>query len=86
MVLHLRDYAEMALAQSDYERALVVAGTVQAMEDESGIGMVGTSENRVEGLDQAREALGEDRAQELFDQGRDMSRARAIHYARSKPV
>lgn len=83
VVLHLRDYAEMAIAQHDYERALVLAGTVQALEDESGIGMVGTSENRVEGLDQAREALGEDRAQELFNEGREMSRTRAIHYALS---
>lgn len=83
VVLHLRDYAEMAIAQHDYERALVLAGTVQALEDESGIGMVGTSENRVEGLGRARDALGYDRAQELFNEGLEMSRARAIRYARS---
>lgn len=83
VVLHLRDYAEMAIAQRDYERALVLAGTVQALEDESGIGMVGTSENRVEGLDRARHALGHDRAEELFKEGLEMSRSRAIHYALS---
>lgn len=83
VAFHLRDYAEMAVAQQDYERALVLAGTVQAMEDESGLGLIGISANQVEGLDQAREVVGQDRAQELFDQGREMSRSRAIRYAQA---
>lgn len=83
VAFHLRDYAEMAIAQQDYERALVLAGTVQALEDESGLGLIGISANRVEGLDQAREALGEDRADQLFNEGLEMSRTRAVRYAQS---
>ncbi|MFP4554925.1 MAG: ATP-binding protein, partial [Actinomycetota bacterium] len=83
VAFHLRDYAEMAIAQQDYERALVLAGSVQAMEDESGLGLIGISANRVEGLDQARKAVGQERARELFNEGRGMSRTRAIHYAQS---
>lgn len=83
VAFHLRDYAEMAIVQQDYERALVLAGAVQALEDESGLGLIGISANRVDGLDQAQEALGEDRAQELFEEGQDMSQTRAIQYART---
>lgn len=79
---HLPDRTEMAIAQQD-ERALVLAGAVQAMEDESGLGLIGISANQVEGLAEAREKVGQDRAQELFNQGREMSRSRAIRYALS---
>ncbi len=82
VVLHLRDYVELAILQGDFERALVLAGAMRAMEDESGIGL-GVAEERMEKLENAQAALGEDRAQELFDQGREMSRDRAITYALS---
>lgn len=67
-------------------KELCIGGhTVHASEDESGLGLIGISANRVDGLDQARERLGRDWAQDLFNQGCEVSRTRAIHYARNKP-
>lgn len=83
VILHLRDYAELAMQQEHPERAVVLAGAVRALEDESDLQLVEGFSEQVEGLDQARETLGESHAQELFDQGRNMSRSQAIRYAQS---
>ncbi|HZD24523.1 MAG TPA: tetratricopeptide repeat protein [Acidimicrobiia bacterium] len=83
VILHLRDYADLAMQQQDHERAVVLAGAVRAMEDESGLNLIEGFSEQLEGLDQAREAVGEKRAQELFNHGLDMSRTSAIRYALS---
>lgn len=81
VILHLRDYAELAMRQNNYERAVTLAGSVRALEDESGLNLLEGFSEQLEGLGEAREALGADRAEQLFDRGREMSRSEAIRYA-----
>ncbi len=82
IILHLRDFAELAILEESPERAVILAGAVRGLEDESGLRLLESFSEQLEGIDEAWDTVGDERAQELFDEGRGMSRTQAIRFAR----
>jgi predicted ATPase/DNA-binding CsgD family transcriptional regulator len=83
MILCLRDFAQLALNSGQYGRALALAGALAAMEEESGMRLVEIFAEELVGMTEAREAVGAIRAGELFERGRNLSRAQAVRFAQS---
>jgi tetratricopeptide (TPR) repeat protein len=82
IILHVRDYAQMALDEGDYERALTLVGALAALQERSGLDLVTAFSEHLEGLERASEELGSHRTEQLFSQGRRLSRPELIRYAR----
>ena len=70
VVLHLMDFAALALGAGEPERALRLAGAATALQAASGTGMLEFAQNQVEGLGAAAERLGRERAEALLAEGR----------------
>ena len=71
--LHVRDYAELALARGDPEMALLLAGATAALEAASETRMLDFVANRLRDLEQAVVAVGEEKAEKLLARGQAMS-------------
>lgn len=81
MILNLRDFAQLALYTNQPERALTLAGALTAMEEESGLRLLEGFSEQLEGVEDVRIELGPDRADELLERGRNMSKMQAVRYA-----
>lgn len=81
VILHLRDFAQLAINQGEHERALVLAGAFAALEEETGHRLLEGFSEHLEGLEGIREKLGADRADELFERGRNLSHGQAVRFA-----
>ena len=78
-------FNDHALRSGDVERALRIAGIVAVLRARSGADLVAASAvNEVEGLPEAAEAVGLDRAEQLRAEGRAMSSAQALEYVRGQ--
>jgi predicted ATPase len=71
--LHIRDFAELALAQNDPEKALRLAGATSVLETVSETRMLDFVVNRLRSLESAIAAVGEEEAEKLLAEGRAMS-------------
>ena len=78
--LHLRDFCQIALDVGEPERALVIAGALSALEEETGLRLRDAFSMQIEGLETARDAVGEERARSLIGEGRVMSRNEILDY------
>jgi predicted ATPase len=85
IVLLLRDFAALALAGGDPERALRLAGAAAELEAASQTGMLEFAENRISDLAAATTSLGRERAEALMAEGRLMSLEQALAFARFPP-
>jgi hypothetical protein len=85
IALLLRDFAQLAVAGADPERALLLAGAASGLEAASQTGMLEFAQNKITGLQAASDALGRDRAEALMAEGRLMSREQALAFARLPP-
>ncbi len=79
--LHLQDFAVLALAAGDPERALRLAGAAAAAELASETGMLAYTENKIPALSEAAPRIGRERAEALLAEGRAMAMKQAIAYA-----
>jgi tetratricopeptide (TPR) repeat protein len=82
IVLLLRDFAELALAGGDPERALRLAGAAAGLEAASQTAMLEFAQNQIAGLAEAAAGLGRERAEGLLAEGRLMSLEQALAYVR----
>jgi tetratricopeptide (TPR) repeat protein len=81
IVLLLRDFAQLALAGRDPERALRLAGAASGLEAVSQTGMLEFEENHITDLSAATASLGRERAESLMAEGRLMSLQQALAFA-----
>ncbi len=81
VVLHLQDFAALALAAGDTERALRLAGAAAAAEEVSETAMLEYEGNKVARLAEAAERVGKERAAVLLAEGRAMPLKQAVAYA-----
>jgi predicted ATPase len=81
IVLLLRDFAQLALAGRDPERALRLAGAASGLEAVSQTGMLEFEENHITDLSAAAASLGRERAESLMAEGRLMSLQQALAFA-----
>lgn len=81
VILHLRDFAQIAINNVQPERALTLAGAIAALEDETGLGLLEGFSEQLEGLDAIEEELGSDRSEEVYERGRNMSHTQAVRFA-----
>lgn len=80
LILLLRDLAELALAEGDHGRGLVLAGALGLHRQSLGLELTDVGANRLTRLDEAVAKVGADRADVLFERGRRLSLAEAIRY------
>lgn len=83
IILHLRDFAHVAMDTGDHDRALILAGAVSTLEEESRLRLLENFSEQLEGLEESRKTVGAKKAEELLDRGRNMSRAQAVRFALS---
>lgn len=83
IILHLRDFAHVAMDTGDHDRALILAGAVSTLEEESRLRLLESFSEQLEGLEESRKTVGAEKAEELLDRGRNMSRAQAVRFALS---
>ncbi len=90
VVLHLRDFADLALSAGEHERALRLAGAAIALQTVSQTGILEFAQNQVVELfaenqpvelEDTFERLGSRRTEELLSEGRNMSMEQAVEYA-----
>jgi tetratricopeptide (TPR) repeat protein len=81
IVLLLRDFAQLALAGGDPERALRLAGAASGLEAVSQTGMLEFEENHISDLSAATASLGRERAEALMAEGRLMDLEQALAFA-----
>ncbi len=86
IALLLRDFAELALADGDPERALRLAGAASAQETAGQTGMLDFAQNQIAGLAATTASLGRERAEALMAEGRLMSLEQALAFARLAPA
>lgn len=84
MVIILNDLADNALRGGDPERALRIDGTVSALLQRTGTGLVASPVNIVEGLEDAAAHVGVERAAELRAEGEAKTVREALAYARGE--
>lgn len=85
VVLHLADFAALALAAGEPERAMRLAGTATALQAASGVGVLEYAGNQVSGLTEAAQKMGRQRAEALLEEGRAMPMRQAVAYALETP-
>ena len=85
VMLHLQDFAVLALEAGETERALRLAGAAAAAEEVSETGLLEFAGNKVPRLVQAAEQLGRERAETLLAEGRAMPLKQAVAYALERP-
>ncbi len=81
IVLHLRDFAQMAIDQGDSRRAMVLIGALGAIQETSGIDLVQAISQEIKGLEGISEELGPIETETLLRQGHEMTRDEAIGFA-----
>jgi predicted ATPase len=81
LALHIRDFAALALARGEDERALRLAGAMANLQTVSEMRLLEIVVNQLEGIDAASARLGEEHAQKLIAEGRAMSLSEAVAYA-----
>jgi tetratricopeptide (TPR) repeat protein len=81
VAIHLRDFAALALAEREDERALRLAGAMANLQTVSETRLLETVLNQLGGIDAASTRLGEERAQKLIAEGRALSLSEAVDYA-----
>ena len=82
LILQLQNLNQLSLRTGDYERAIILAGAVANQQHATGMNLAEVAANAILGLEEAYEALGRQRADELFDQGINTSLAEAIALSR----
>ncbi|HUG75809.1 MAG TPA: hypothetical protein VMM81_09125, partial [Acidimicrobiia bacterium] len=82
LTLQLQNLNQLSLRTGDQEQAVVMAGAVANQQHATGMNLSEVAANAVLGLEEAYDALGEQRAGELFDQGMNTSLAEALALAR----
>lgn len=85
VILHLRDFAQLAINEEQKERALILAGAFAALEEETGLRLLEGFSEQLHGLEELRDELGPDQAAELYERGRNLSRGQAVRFALSSP-
>jgi tetratricopeptide (TPR) repeat protein len=86
VILHLRDFAQLAINKGQQERALTLIGALTALEEETGMRLLEGFSEQLEGLEEIRDELGPDRAGEIFERGRNLSRGQAVRFALDVPA
>ncbi len=81
----LRDFAELALTEGDYERAFRLFGNVTAIRQQTGANLVVEYSNEIKGLEKAYASIGAERAEQLIIEGRAMTIPELVIYATSSP-
>jgi tetratricopeptide (TPR) repeat protein len=81
LALHVRDFAALALARGEDERALRLAGAMANLQTVSETRLHEIVLNQLRGIDETSARLGEERAQKLIAEGRAMSLSEAVAYA-----
>jgi tetratricopeptide (TPR) repeat protein len=81
--LILRNFAQLAVDLGETEQALVLAGALSALEEDTGLRLRDAFSMPIEGLEATREAVGEERAIALISQGQQMSRKQVLKYVLS---
>jgi predicted ATPase/DNA-binding CsgD family transcriptional regulator len=81
VILHLRDFAQLAINSGVLERAMTLTGAFNALEEETGFRLLEGFSEHLQGLEAVREELGDDRADELYERGRNLSQGQAIRLA-----
>jgi predicted ATPase/class 3 adenylate cyclase len=71
--LHVADFADLALARGDYERALVLAGATKSLQAVSETRLLDIIENEMSDLGPAIEVVGRERAEKLLAEGQNLS-------------
>ncbi|MEX2323755.1 MAG: adenylate/guanylate cyclase domain-containing protein [Acidimicrobiia bacterium] len=82
LTLQLQNLNQLSLRTGDQEQAVIMAGAVANQQHATGMNLSEVAANAVLGLEEAYDALGEQRAGELFDQGMNTSLAEALALAR----
>ena len=82
IVMGLRDFAESAIKERRMERALTLVGAMASLERRSG-SLLTTAfyVNQMQGLDQAVDEIGSDKAEDLYELGRTLTMEEAIQFA-----
>jgi non-specific serine/threonine protein kinase len=81
--LILRNFAQLAVDLRETEQALVLAGALSALEEDTGLRLRDAFSMPIEGLEATRAAVGEEHAMILISQGRQMSRKQVLNYVMS---
>ncbi len=81
MVLHLADFAMLAIAEDRYEAAALLAGAWSSLREARGV--PDTALNEIPGLERAVGSLGEETFRSAFSRGESMTLEEAVAYARS---
>ena len=80
VIFHLRDFAQLAINTGQKERAMILIGSLSALQEETAMQLAAFSEQWV-GLDEIRDELGAELASELIEKGQNMSRRQAVRFA-----
>lgn len=71
--LHVADFAALAIARGEYERALILAGATNALQAVSETRLLDIIENEMSDVEQAVRAVGRERAEKLLAEGQNLS-------------
>ncbi|HJQ95027.1 MAG TPA: hypothetical protein VJ935_04880, partial [Acidimicrobiia bacterium] len=71
--LHISDFARLALFRGDDQEAIILTGAVANLQSVSETRLVDWVRNEIEGIDEAYERVGAERAEKLLAEGRSLS-------------